>query len=104
MRVRVAGRDGLHAERLGEVAQGREAPRVAALEGPLKLDEETLRAERPREGRCAVRVAYREAVPGAAREADEAVVQLRQQHRVERGRQGVAALLRARARVCRRQQ
>ena len=58
---------------LGEVAQGRVAPHVTALVRPLQLDEEALRAEGVREPGGGVRVLHREAVAGAAGEADEAV-------------------------------
>ena len=87
VRVDVAGDDGLDAGVLGEVAQERVPTRVAALERPLQLDVEALPPERLREPGGRVRVADAEPVAGAAGEADEALVQLREQRRVERGRQ-----------------
>ena len=77
VRVDVAGRDRLDAEVLGEVAQERQPARVAALERALELDEEALAAERAGEARCGVRIEQAEAVPRAAGEADEPLVQLR---------------------------
>ena len=71
--VHVAGGDGGDAEVLGEVAQGRVAPHVTALVRPLQLDEEALAAEGAGKPGGGVRVLHREAVAGAAREADEAV-------------------------------
>ena len=72
--VDVAGGDGGDAEVLGEVAESRVATHVAALVRTLELDEEALAGRR----RCASRAAafgslHREAVAGAAGEADEAV-------------------------------
>ena len=71
--MHVAGGDGRDAEVLGEVAQGRVAPHVTALVRPLQLDEEALPAEGAREPGGGVRVLHREAVAGAAGEADETV-------------------------------
>ena len=76
VRVDVAGRDGLHAEVLGEVAQKAEPTCVSSLERPLELDEEALAAEGAREASGRVRVEQPETASCAAREADEAVVQL----------------------------
>ena len=84
--VDVAGDDGLDARVRGEVAQQRVPPRVAALERPLQLDVEALRAERAGELGGRVRVVHAEPVAGAAGEADEALVQLREQRGIERGR------------------
>ena len=89
MRVRVSRDDGLDAERLGEVAQRCVAAHVAALVGPLQLDEEPLAAEGLREPRRRVRIAHGEPVARAAGEADEPVVQLLEQRLVERGRHGL---------------
>ena len=89
VRVRVAGDDGLDAERLGEVAQRSVAAHVAALVGPLQLDEEAVAAEGLREPRGRVRVAHGEPVARAAGEADEPFVQLLEQRLVERGRHGL---------------
>ena len=89
VRVRVAGDDGLDAERLREVAQRSVAAHVAALVRPLQLDEEAVAAERVREPRRRVRVANGEPVPRAAGEADEPFVQLLEQRLVERGRHGL---------------
>ena len=77
VRVDVPGRDGLDAEMLGQVAERRVPPRVAALVRTLQLDEEPLRAERRGEPRCAMLVVEREPVARAPGEADEALVQLR---------------------------
>ena len=87
VRVDVAGRDRLDAERLGEVAQREVPARVAALVRALELDEEALAAEGLRQPRRGVRVAHREAVARAAREADEPVRVLHEQRRIERWRQ-----------------
>ncbi len=76
MRVCVAGDDGLYVQRLGEIAQRRVAAGVAALVRPLQLDEEALAAEDACEPRSRICVAHGEAVPRAAGEADEALVQL----------------------------
>ena len=76
MRVRVSRDDGLDAERLGEVAQCSVAAHVAALVGPLQLDEEPVAAKSVREPRRRVRIAHREPVARAAGEADESAVQL----------------------------
>ena len=72
---------------LGEVAQERIPVRVAALERPLQLDVEALRPEGAGERRGRVRVAHTEPVARAAGEADEPLVQLREQRRIERRRQ-----------------
>jgi hypothetical protein len=68
-----------------EIAQERVATRVAALERPLQLDVEALPPERLRELGCGIRVADAEPIARAAGEADEAVVQLREQSRIEGG-------------------
>ena len=99
VRVGVPGDDGLDAGVLGEVAQERVAARVAALERPLQLDVEALASERARELGGGVRVADAEPVARAAGEADEAVVQLREQRRIERGRQQLTFLRAACARA-----
>ena len=95
----VAGDDGLDARVRGEVAQERVPARVAALERPLQLDVEALRPEGARERDGGVRVAHAEPVAGAAGEADEPLVQLREQRQVERGRQQLAFLRAACARA-----
>src|ERR1022692_989634 len=83
------------------MAQRGVAARVAALVRTLQLDEEVVAAEDSGEPRRRVRVADGEPVPGAAGEADEPLVQLLEQRRVERGRQRLATLLRTRSRMCR---
>src|SRR5215210_2471541 len=88
---------------VGEVSEKGVAARVAALERPLQLDVEALRAEDAGECGGGVRVADAEAVPGAAGEADEALVQLAEQGRVERGRRQ-HSLLRPRVGMCGGQQ
>ena len=77
--------------------------RVAALERPLQLDVEALRPEGAGELGGGVRVAHAEPVAGAAGEADEALVQLGEQRRIERRRQQLS-FLRPRVRVRRGQQ
>jgi len=72
----VAGGDRLDAEALGEVAEHHVAPHVTPLVRPLQLDEEPLAAERAREPGRAARIVERQPVTGAAREADEPLVQL----------------------------
>ena len=86
VRMGVPGDDGLDAGVLGEIAQERVAARVPALERPLQLDVEALPPERAGELGGGVRVADAEPVARAAGEADEAVVQLREQHGIERWR------------------
>ena len=103
VRMDVAGDDGLHARMSGEVAQERVPARVAALERPLQLDVEALRPEGAGERGGGVRVTHAEALPRAAGEADEPLVQLGEQARVERGRQQ-DPLLRPRVRVRRGQE
>ena len=98
MGVGVTGRDRPDAERFGQVAQRRIPPRVAPLVGPLQLDVEALRPEGRRQLCRHVRVPHAEPVARAAREADEAVVQLREQRRVERRRGQVWAVARVRVR------
>ena len=104
VRVRVAGRDRRHAERLGEVAQRGVAARVAALVRALELDVEAAgpnarRAAAARSGRG------RRARARAAGEADEPLVQLLEAALLERRRQQlVLAPGRPRARVRRGQQ
>ena len=104
VRVDVSRRDRRDAERLRELAQARVAARVAALVRTLQLDVEAVAAERAREPHRGVRVAHREAVPRAAGEADEAVVQLLQQGLIEPWRRRLAVRRVARVRVRRRQQ
>ena len=89
VRMDVTGRDRLHAEVGGEVAQASRPPDVAPLVRALQLDEEALPAERPREPRRAVRVEQPQPLAHAAGEADEPVVPLLEQREVERGRQQV---------------
>ena len=86
--MRVARCDRLHAEALGKLAQQRVPPPVAALVGTLELDEEPVAAERADKARRRVWIADRDALTRAAREADQAVVQLLQQRLVERGLAG----------------
>jgi hypothetical protein len=97
VRVDIAGDDGLEAGVRGEVAQERVPARVAALERALQLDVEALRPERARELDRGVRVADAEAVARAAGEADEALVVVVQERRVELRLQEDALL---RPRVC----
>src|SRR2546430_9956088 len=72
----IAAREGLDAERLGQLSQGCVAASVAALEGPLELDEEAVAAERLRQPRRRVRVPHREPSAGAARKADQSPLAL----------------------------
>ena len=81
VRVRVAGGDGLDAERLGEVAQGGVPAHVAALERPLELDVEALGPEGAGELGCGVRVVHAETVARAAGQADEPLVELGEERR-----------------------
>ena len=83
----VAGDDGLHPRMSGEVAEERVPACVASLERPLQLDVEALGPEGAGERGGSVRVVAPEPLPRAAGEADEPLVQLGQQARVERGRQ-----------------
>ncbi len=78
VRVHVAGGDGLHAERLRQVAQRGVATGVAAFVRALELDEEAVAAERGGDPGGGVRIADGQAVAGAAGEADEPVVPLRE--------------------------
>src|SRR5207244_12471480 len=84
VRVDVAGRDGLDAERLGQLAQQRVSAGVAPLERPLELDEEAVAAEYLRQTSRLVRVPHREPVPRAARQADETLVPLLKHRLLER--------------------
>ena len=93
VRVDVSGRDGLHAEVLGEVEERGVAARVAALEGALQLDEEAIATERLRQPHGGVRVAGAEPAARAAGEADETLAQLRHGLEPDGGRQEHAMLL-----------
>jgi hypothetical protein len=104
VRVDVAGRDRADAERLREVAERAVAARVAALVRPLELDVEALGPERLGELARRVRVADAEAVARAAGQAEEAVVALAQERRVERRRHELRAFLRPGSRVRRGEQ
>ena len=86
VRVDVPGDDRLDADRLRQLPQPTVALRVAALVRPLELDEEPVPAEDRRQLRRAVAVPYRETVPSAAGQADEPLVELREQVPIERGR------------------
>ena len=99
VRVDVAGRDRLDSERLGEVAQLEVPACVPALVGALELDKEAVAAEGLYETRRGVGVAHCEPIAGAAGETDEAFRVLREERRVERGRQQLR-LAPERARVC----
>ena len=83
VRVDVPGDDRLDADRLRELPQPSVPLRVAALVRPLELDEEPVPAEDRRQLRRAVAVPYRETVPRAAGQADEALVELREQVPIE---------------------
>ena len=102
--VDVARRDRPDAERGGEVAQERVPARVPAFVRALQLDVEAVAAEGACEPGGRVRVADREAVASAAREADEPLVLLLEQRLVELRRPGLAVRRVARVRVRRRQQ
>src|SRR5215470_12526762 len=90
VRMDVARRDRLDAERGREVAQASVASGVAALVGALQLDVEALRAEGARKPRRGVRIAHSHAVSCATGQADESLVQLLEQRLVEPRRQRVA--------------
>ena len=92
VRMRIAGRDGAYVKRLGQLAQGGVAALVAALVRALELDEEALGPEGSRQRGSPVRVAHREPVPRAAGEADEPLVQLRQQRGIERRRRQLGSI------------
>ena len=104
VRVHVAGRDRLHAQRLREIAELGIAARVAALVRPLQLDVEAVAAERARELGGEVRIVDADAGARAAGEADEPFVVLDEQLRVERRRQRVACGVVARVRMRGREQ
>ena len=70
VRVHVAGRDGGHAEVLGELGEPRVPSRVATLVRALQLDGERA-GEGAREPLGRFRVDHGKAVPGAAGECDE---------------------------------
>ena len=84
--VRIPRHDRGDPERLGEVAQPRVPARVAALVRALELDVEAVAAEGGGEPCCRIRVVDREAVAGATREADEALVELLEPALLERRR------------------
>ena len=97
--VDVAGGDGGDAEVAGELSQGGDAAGVAALVRALELDVEAVPPERRRDARGSVRILRPQAVPCAARQADEAVgVREQRLERQLRGK-GIGALLRPGARV-----
>src|SRR5215212_4894245 len=87
MRVRVSGDDGRDAECLGEVAKPGVPTCVASLVRALELDVEAVAPEGGGEPGGRVRVVDAEAVTCAARQADEALVELLEQRLVERRRQ-----------------
>jgi hypothetical protein len=93
--VHVAGRDGAHVQRLGEIAQRGVAPRVAAFVRTLELDVEALAAEGAGEPRGSVRIVDGKSLPRTAGETDEPLVQLLEQAYVECGRQRLRSLRRA---------
>ena len=76
VRVHVAGRHRLDAERLRELAQRGVPASVAPLVRALELDEEAVAAERGGEPGGRVGIADGEAVASAAGQADEALVAL----------------------------
>ena len=92
VRMRIAGGDGLDAQRLGELAQPRVPPRVAPLVRALELDEEPLAPERASQLGCRIRILDTEPVPRTAGQADETLVQLRQERRIERRRHQLGRL------------
>ncbi len=92
VRVDVAGRDGLDAEVLGEVAQETEPTSISALVRPLQLDVEAIAAEGARELRRRVRIEQPEPAAGTAGQADEPLVQLGDRRERHRGRQRLAVL------------
>ena len=89
VRVDVAGRDGRHAKRLGQVAQRSVATGVAALVRALELDEEALAAERGSETGGGVGIPDGETVTGATGQTDEAFVPLGELPERQRGLQPV---------------
>src|SRR5215211_314638 len=97
VRVRVTGRDRADSDLPGEVAESGVAAGVAAGVRALQLDEEAVAAEGACEARGRVRIPDGKAVAGAAGEADEALVLLGEQGRVEAGVQTLV-------RVCGREQ
>ena len=92
VRMRIAGGNRLHAQRLGKLTQLRVPTRVASLVRALELDEEPVAAEGAGELGGRVRVTNREPVARAAGEADEPLVQLGQECGIERRRQQLALL------------
>ena len=92
VRMDVPCRNRLDAEVLGEIAQVSTPPRISPLERPLQLDEETLATECARKARRSVRVEQTETATRASREADETLVQLRDQLLRYGGRQRLAIL------------
>ena len=96
VRVGVTGRDGLHLEGLGEVAQSGVAALVAPLVRTLELDEESIQSEGTRKHGRAVRIAHREPVARAPGKTDEPLVQLGQQRRAEGRGQHLRPFLRTR--------
>ena len=106
VRMDVSGRDRLHAEVLGEVAEKRQAARVPALERALELDVEPVGAERAGETHCGIRIEKAETAPRATREADEPLVRFRNGLERNRGRQRLAIFAShpTRSRMCGREQ
>ena len=106
VRMDVSGRDCLHAEVLGEVAEKRQAARVPALERALKLDVEPVGAERAGKTHCGIRIEKAETAPRATRKANEPLGRFRNGLERNRGRQRLAIFAShpPRFRVCGREQ
>ena len=86
----VAGREGLHAERFGELLKGGVSAHVASLVRSLQLDEEAVWPERRRKPRCARSGSGLPTPARAAREADEPLAELAEQLEVSAGGSGSA--------------
>ena len=90
--VDVARGDRAHSEVTSQIPQRRVPAGVSAQVRTLELDEEPLAAERVREPGCGVRIPHREPVSRAAREADEAFVQIPEPLGIERGLEPVLSV------------
>jgi hypothetical protein len=92
MRMDVAGCDRLDAQVLGEIAEQIIAMRVAALEGPLQLDEEAIAPECAGQPSGGVGIADAETEPRATGEANEPLRELGDELECDRRRKRLTIL------------
>src|SRR5215203_6575819 len=92
VRMYVSRGDRAHLERLGQVAKRGVPVSVAACIGALELDVETIAPKGLGQVRSGVRALDAESLARAARKADEPLVQLREQVRIEAGVEALAGV------------